>query len=85
MELQKTIIGDLKTRMDRILTLIAIFWTVVIVGAFAWDYRETYSTAMTIAKSGLKDSFNKDTVYRLLCHYILTSIKPSNYYSFERL
>ncbi|MDQ1240513.1 MAG: hypothetical protein QG577_2699 [Thermodesulfobacteriota bacterium] len=64
MELQKTIIGDLKTRMDRILTLIAIFWTVVIVGAFAWDYRETYSTAMTIAKSGLKDSFNKDTVYR---------------------
>ena len=50
--------------MDRILTLIAIFWTVVIVGAFAWDYRETYSSAMTIAKSGLEISFNKDKAYR---------------------
>jgi hypothetical protein len=61
---EKTGIGDLQTRMDRILTLTAIFWTAVIVGAVVWDYRATYSAAMTIARSGLENSFNKDTVYR---------------------
>jgi len=60
----KTILGDLEERMDRILILIAVFWTAVLVAAFVWDYRETYSSAMTIARSGLEESFNKDTVYR---------------------
>jgi hypothetical protein len=60
----KSIIGDLQSRMDRILILIALFWTAVIAWAFVWDYQNTYSSAMTIAKSGLKESFNKDTVYR---------------------
>ena len=50
--------------MDRISILIAVSWTVVIVGAFAWDYRETYSTAMAIAKRRLQDSFTKDMTYR---------------------
>ena len=44
--------------------LIAVFWTAVIAGAFVWDYRATYSSAMTIARNGLEESFNKDTVYR---------------------
>ena len=64
MEPEKTIVSNIRTRMDRILILIAVSWTVVIVGAFAWDYRETYSTAMLIAKSGLQNSFIKDTIYR---------------------
>jgi hypothetical protein len=60
----KSIIGDLQTLMDKILILIAAFWTAVIAGAFVWDYQNTYSSAMTIARSGLEESFNKDTVYR---------------------
>jgi hypothetical protein len=64
MESEKTIVDNLQARMGRILILMATFWTVVIVVVFVSDYRETYSTAMMIAKSGLEDSFKKDIVYR---------------------
>ena len=56
--------GDVQKRIDRLFILIAVFWTVVIVGASFLQYRETYSSALAIARAGLFHSYHKELVFR---------------------
>jgi PAS domain S-box-containing protein len=58
------VVGDLQTRIDKVLILIAVFWTTVIIGAIGLDYHESYSSTMIIARAGALDSHNKDLIYR---------------------
>jgi len=58
------VVGDVQTRIDKFFLLIAAFWTIVILAAFALNYREAYSSAMAIARAGLFESYSKDLVYR---------------------
>ncbi len=58
------VFGDVQKRIDRLFILIAVFWTVVIVGASFLQYRETYSSALEIARAGLFHSYHKELVFR---------------------
>ncbi len=58
------VIGDVQTRIDRFLLLIASFWTIVILAAAGLHYREAYSAAMAIARASLFNSYNKELAFR---------------------
>ena len=64
MNSQIEVFGDVQKRIDRLFILIAVFWTVVIVGASFLQYRETYSSAIAIARAGLFHSYYKELVFR---------------------
>jgi hypothetical protein len=55
---------DIKNRTDTGFFIIGLLWTTLITGIFIWDFRQQDSNAIAIARYGLEDSFNKDTVYR---------------------
>ena len=58
------VVGDVQTRINRFILLIAAFWTIVILAVAGLQYREAYSSAMATARAGLFHSYNKELVFR---------------------
>ncbi|MFA6223762.1 MAG: response regulator [Desulfomonilaceae bacterium] len=58
------VVGDVQTRINRFILLIAAFWTIVILAVAGLQYRAAYSSAMATARAGLFHSYNKELVFR---------------------
>jgi diguanylate cyclase (GGDEF)-like protein len=50
--------------LSRIFLILALFWTIIITSLAGWSYRQAYNTALNIALSNARDTFNRDLVYR---------------------
>jgi len=64
MEPQSPQFLGLRNRIDRLLIAVAGVWTIIIVAGGVIHYRESYSSAMAIAHTGLVESFKKELAFR---------------------
>ncbi len=58
------VVGELRKRVQRLFIVIAAFWTIVILLVAILQYRESYTSATAIARSGLFHSYTTELVFR---------------------
>jgi len=71
-------------RLNTIFLGVAFFWSIVIVALAAWNYWQSYTATVEIARSSAYESYSKDLVYRRWA----TTLEPSGgnetYFRFMR-
>ena len=51
-------------RLNTIFLGVAFFWSIVIVALAAWNYWQSYTSTVDVARSSANQSYSKDLVYR---------------------